>query len=83
MSKRETIGKNILINLLDTQTNILNVQKNIKDYNTKKDRKIPIIFDDMIAAIKILRKLTEFVYDRTLSISIVFITQCYLISKRH
>ena len=57
------------------------VYKNIGEYNVDKDRKISIVFDDMIADIK-NKKLnlvvTElFIRGRKLNISLVFITQSY------
>ena len=57
------------------------VYKNIGEYNVDKDRKILIVFDDMIADIK-NKKLnlvvTElFIRGRKLNISLVFITQSY------
>ena len=57
------------------------VYENIDEYNVDKDRKILIVFDDMIADIK-NKKLnlvvTElFIRGRKLNISLVFITQSY------
>ena len=56
--------------------------EDINDYNKKRDRKVLIIFDDMIADIMrsekfkaIVKKL--FIRCRKLNISIVFITQSY------
>ena len=59
---------------------MLNVYKNIEDYNPDKKRKVLIVFDDMIADMINNKKLnpivTElFVRDRKLDISIVFIAQ--------
>ena len=56
--------------------------KNIEDYNPKKNRKVLIVFDDMIADMSNNKKLnpivTElFIRGRKLNISIVFITQSY------
>ena len=58
------------------------VYKNIEDYNLGRERKILIVFDDMIADMINNKKLnpivTElFVRGRKLNISIVFITQSY------
>ena len=58
------------------------VYKNIEDYNLGKERKILIIFDDMIADMINNKKLnpivTElFIRGRKRNISIVFITQSY------
>ena len=58
------------------------VLENINNYNEKRDKKVLIIFDDMIADImrsekfkSIIKKL--FIRCRKLNISIVFITQSY------
>ena len=58
------------------------VYKNIEDYNPGKNRKVLIVFDDMIADMINNKKLdsivTElFIRGRELNISIVFITQSY------
>ena len=58
------------------------VYKNIEDYNLGRERKILIVFDDMIADMINNKKLnpivTElFIGGRKLNISIVFITQSY------
>ena len=58
------------------------VHKNINEYNENKERKILIVFDDMIADMINNKKLnlvvTElFIRDRKLNISLVFITQSY------
>ena len=58
------------------------VYKNIEDYNSGKERKILIVFDDMIADMINNKKLnpvvTElFIRSRKLNISIFFITQSY------
>ena len=61
---------------------MLDVYKNIEDYNPDKKIKVLIIFDDMIAVMTSKQKLnpivTElFISDRKLNISIGFITQSY------
>ena len=57
------------------------VYKNIDEYNIDKERKILIVFDDMIADMinnKKLSIVTElFIRGRKLNISLVFITQSY------
>ena len=66
---------------------MLNVYKNIEDYNPDKKRKVLIVFDDMIADMINNKKLnpivTElFIRGRKLNISIVFITQsCFRVPK--
>ena len=61
---------------------MLDVYKNIKDYNPDKKRKVLIVFDDMIADMINNKKLNLivselFIRDRKFKISIVFITQSY------
>ena len=58
------------------------VYKNIDQYNTNKERKILIVFDDMIADMFNNKKLNSivtelFIRNRKLSISLVFTTQSY------
>ena len=58
------------------------VYKNIEEYNTDKNRKILIVFDDMIADMINNKKLNSiitelFIRGRKLNISLVFITQSY------
>ena len=59
-----------------------NVYKNIDEYNINKERKILIVFDDMIADMINNKKLNSivtelFIRGRKLNISLVFITQSY------
>ena len=59
-----------------------NVYKNIEDYNPRKNRKVLIVFDDMIADMINNKNLNSivielFIRSRKLNISIVFITQSY------
>ena len=71
------------MHLLNTVMNVLNdVYNNIDDYNSKRKRKILILFDDMIADIMTKKKLQAiikklFIRCRKLNISLVFITQSY------
>ena len=63
------------------------VYKNINEYNVDKDRKILIVFNDMIADMINNKNLNSvvtdlFIRDRKLSISLVFITQSYLKFQR-
>ena len=58
------------------------VYNNIVDYNPNKNRKILIVFDDMIANIMTNKKFQAiikevFIRCRKLNISLVFITQSY------
>ena len=63
------------------------VYKNINEYNIDKERKILIVFDDMIADMINNKKLNSivtelFIRDRKLSISLVFTTQSYFKSQK-
>ena len=67
---------------MEYSNDIQDVYKNIEDYNPIKNRKILIVFDDMIANMINNNKLnpivTElFIRGRKLNISIVFTTQSY------
>ena len=58
------------------------VYQNINEYNEDKERKILIVFDDMIADVINNKKLNSivtelFIRGRKLNISLVFITQSY------
>ena len=58
------------------------VYKNIDEYNVDKERKILIVFDDMIADMINNKKLNSivtelFIRGRKLNISFVFITRSY------
>ena len=58
------------------------VNKNIDEYNSYKENKILIVFDDMIADMIHNKKLNSivtelFIRGRKLNISLVFITQSY------
>ena len=58
------------------------IYENIRDYNPSKKRKILIVFDDMIADMLSNKKLNQvvtelFIRERTLDVSLVFITQSY------
>ena len=64
------------------------VYKNIEEYNIGNERKILIVFDDMIADLinnkKVNLVLTElFIRNRKLNISIVFVTQSYFKVPKH
>ena len=59
-----------------------NVYENIDDYNLSRERKILIVFDDMIVDIMSNKKIQTvikelFIRCRKLNISLVFITQSY------
>ena len=85
IKKRESTGlkhfnypKAFITYLNDMQ----DVYKNIDEYNIDKERKILIVFDDMIADMIHNKKLNSivtelFIRGRKLNISLVFITQSY------
>ena len=67
---------------MECSNDMQDVYKNIEDYNPIKNRKVLIVFDDMIADMINNKKLnpvvTElFIRGRKLNISIIFITQSY------
>ena len=62
------------------------IYKNFEEYNPNKERKILIVFDDMIADMLSNKKLNLtvtvlFIRDKKLNIYLVFITQCYFAVK--
>ena len=85
INKREKVGLNHSDDpkaFLEYSNNIQNLYKNIEDYNRRKNRKVLIVFDGMIADMINNKKLnpivTElFIRGRKLNSSIVFITQSY------
>ena len=85
INKRESTGLNHFNDpkaFIECSNDIQDVYKNIDKCNTDKERKILIVFDDMIADMisnkKINSVVTEwFIRDRKLNISLVFITQSY------
>ena len=67
---------------IEYSNDMQDVYKNIDEYNTDKERKILIVFDDMIADMINNKKLNSivtelFIRGRKLNISLVFITQSY------
>ena len=67
---------------IEYSNDMQDVYKNIHEYNTDKERKILIVFDDMIADMINNKKLNSivtelFIRGRKLNISLVFITQSY------
>ena len=85
ISKREKVGLDHFDDskaFMEYSNDMQDVYKNIKDYNPRKNRKVLIVFDDMVADMINNKKLdsivTElFIRGRKLNISIVFITQSY------
>ena len=67
---------------------MVDIYKNIEEYNPNKKRKILIAFDDMIADMLRNKKLnpivTElFIRDKKLNMSLIFITQSYFAVPKH
>ena len=85
INKREGVGINHFNDpkaFIEYSNDMQDVYKNIDEYNTDKERKILIVFDDMIADmiknIKINSIVTDvFIGGTKLNISLVFITQSY------
>ena len=68
---------------IEYSNDMQDVYKNIDEYNANKERKILIVFDDMIADMINNKKLNSvvtelFIRGRKLNISLVFITQSCL-----
>ena len=85
INRREKVGLNHYDDpkaFMEYSSDMQDVYKNIENYNPGKNRKVLIVFDDMIADMINNKKLnpivTElFIRGRKLNISIVFITQWY------
>ena len=85
INKREGVGINHFNDpkaFIEYSNDMCNVYKNIYEYNIDKERKILIVFDDMIADMINNKKLNSivtelFIRGRKLNISLVFITQSY------
>ena len=85
INKRESIGLKYFNNpkaFIEYSNDMYDIYKNINDYNLDKENKILTVFDNMIADMINNKKqnsiVTElFIRDRTLNISLVFITQSY------
>ena len=78
--KREDVGQKYLSDpeaFVEWSKDIEDVYPNIDDYNPGKQRKITVVFDDMITD-KLPPRVTElFIRGRKLGISVIFITQSY------
>ena len=85
INKSEKVGLNHYDDLnafIECSNYMPDIYKNIDEYNTDKERKILIVFDDIIADMTNNKKLNSIVTDffirgRKLNISPVFITQSY------
>ena len=86
VNKRESTGLNHFNDskaFTEYPNNMVDIYKNIEDYNSSKKQKTLIVFDDMIADMLSNRKLNPivivlFISGRKLNISLVFITQSYI-----
>ena len=84
-NKRESTGLKIFNDpkaFIEYSNDMLNVYKNIDEYNHDKENKILIVFDDMISDMIHNKKLNSIITEllirgRKLNISLVFITQSY------
>ena len=85
INKRERVGINRLNDptaFIEYFDNMHKVYKNIDNYNSDKENKVLIVFDDMIADMIKNKELNSivtelFIRGRKLNISLVFITQSY------
>ena len=85
IKKRENAGikyLNDLSAMIEYSNTMDDVDNNIDDYNPKAERKILIVFDDMIADIMTTNKCQAIIKElsircRSVNISLVFITQSY------
>ena len=85
IKKRENAGIKTLNNpnaFIVYSNTMDDVYNNIDDYNSKRKRKVLIVFDDIIAVILTNKKFQAimkelFIRCRKLNISLVFITQSY------
>ena len=85
VNKREGVGINhfnVPKAFIDYSNDMNDVYENINDYNPDKEKKILIVFDDIIDDMIHNKKLNSivtelFVRGRKLNISLVFITQSY------
>ena len=85
INKREQAGMKNLNDphaFIEYSDNMNDVYENINDYNKYRDKKVLIVFDDMIADIEYNKNFKQIIKElfyraQKINISIVFITQCY------
>ena len=85
INKREVVGINPFIDpkaFIEYSNDMHDIYTNIDEYNTDKENKILVVFDDIIAVMIRNKKLNSvvtelFIRGRKLNISLVFITQSY------
>ena len=83
---REKVGVKTLKNpkaFIDYSQTFDGVYENLEDYNSKKKRRMLIVFDDLIADMESNKKLSPIVTElflrgKKLNISFIFISQSYL-----
>ena len=85
INKREQAGiKNLNdpLAFIEYSDNMNDVYANINNYNKNRDKKVLIVFDDMIADIEYNKNFKQIIKElfygaRKINVSIVFIRQCY------
>ena len=85
INKREQVGIEMLQNakaFIEHSNNMNDVFENINNYNKKRNKKVLLVFDNMIAGIEHNKKFRKVIKElfyraRKLNVSIVFITQSY------
>ena len=85
INKREQVGIEMLQNakaFIEHSNDMNDVFENINDYNKKRNKKVVLVFDDMIADIEHNKKFKKVIKElfyraRKLNVSIVFIMQSY------
>ena len=85
INKREQAGIKNLNDphaFIEYSDDMNNVYENISDYNKCRDKKVLIVFDDMIADIEYNKNFKQIIKElfhreQKINVSIVFITQCY------
>ena len=85
LNRREQAGIKNLIDpkpFIEYSDNTDDVLDDINNYNKNRDKKLLIVFDDMIADIEYKKNFQQIIKElfyraRKINVSIVFITQCY------
>ena len=85
INKREQAGIKNLNDphaFIEYSDNMNDVYANINNYNKNRDKKVLIVFDDMIADIEYNKNFKQIIKElfygaRKINVSIVFIRQCY------
>ena len=81
INKREKVGTKYFSDpkaFVEYDNDIKNIFEDIDQYNPEKDRRILIVFDDMIAEKVLPPQVTElFIRGRKMNVSLAFLTQSY------